>query len=138
MENLKEKIETMKLDELYASVSDEFVQLSTVDYKLKVVFVLVHIIEESRKVLNAMDVEFYLSELKTKICDVCEKTALERNELLQRLTCDRNAIEAIDGKDDHLVKLADEAAKKLDELETLLGQIVRQRDQMTLPELIKV
>lgn len=138
MENLKEKIETMKLDELYASVSDEFVQLSTVDYKLKVVFVLVHIIEESRKVLNAMDVEFYLSELKTKICDVCEKTGLERNELLQRLTCDRNAIEAIDGKDDHLVKLADEAAKKLDELETLLGQIVRQRDQMTLPELIKV
>lgn len=135
MEKLKEKIETIKLDELYASVSDEFVQLSTVDYKLKLVFVLIHLMEECRKVLNDLDVDFFLSELKNKISDTCVKTGCETNQLLQRLTYDVNAIEAIDEKDDRLNRLADEAKEKLDELETILGRIVRQRDQMTLPEL---
>lgn len=138
MEKLKVKIETLKLDELYASVSDEFVQLSTVDYKLKMVFVLIHIIEESQKILNGLDIEFYLSELKMKIYNTCEETNNEKNRLLQRLSHDMNAIGAIDGKDDNLRKLADDAAKKLDELEILLGQIVKQRDQMTLPELKQV
>lgn len=135
MEKLKEKIETMRLDELYASVSEEFVQLSTVDYKLKLVFVLIHLMEECRKVLNDLDVDFFLSELKNKISDTCVKTGCETNQLLQRLTYDVNAIEAIDEKDDRLNRLADEAKEKLDELETILGRIVRQRDQMTLPEL---
>lgn len=135
MEKLKEKIETMRLDELYASVSEEFVQLSTVDYKLKLVFVLIHLMEECRKVLNDLDVDFFLSELKNKISDTCVKTGCETNQLLQRLTYDMNAVEAIDEKDDRLNRLADEAKEKLDELETILGRIVRQRDQMTLPEL---
>ncbi len=135
MEKLKEKIETMRLDELYASVSEEFVQLSTVDYKLKLVFVLIHLMEECRKVLNDLDVDFFLSELKNKISDTCVKTGCETNQLLQRLTYDVNAVEAIDEKDDRLNRLADEAKEKLDELETILGRIVRQRDQMTLPEL---
>lgn len=135
MEKLKEKIETMRLDELYASVSEEFVQLSTVDYKLKLVFVLIHLMEECRKVLNDLDVDFFLSELKNKISDTCVKTGCETNQLLQRLTYDVNAVEAIDEKDDRLNRLADEAKEKLDELETILGRIVKQRDQMTLPEL---
>ena len=135
MEKLKEKIETMRLDELYASVSEEFVQLSTVDYKLKLVFVLIHLMEECRKVLNDLDVDFFLSELKNKISDTCVKKGCETNQLLQRLTYDVNAVEAIDEKDDRLNRLADEAKEKLDELETILGRIVRQRDQMTLPEL---
>ena len=87
---------------------------------------------------NSLNIESYLSELNTKLYKTCEETGNKKDRLLQRLTHDKNAIDAINERDASLRRLVDDAAKKLDELETLLGKIVKQRDQMTLPELKNV
>lgn len=137
MDNLVDKMEKTQLDSLCKDLSVEIMQLSKVEYKLKSVFVLLHIIEESRKALAHIDVTNFLDTLKQKINKVTEQTETEKNQLVQLFMQDVNVVEALDDKDHFITKLLEEAKDKIEELESVLSRIVKQRDQLSLPELKK-
>lgn len=137
MDNLVDKMEITQLDSLCKDLSVEIMQLSKVEYKLKSVFVLLHIIEESRKALAHIDVTNFLDTLKQKINKVTEQTETEKNQLVQLFMQDVNVVEALDDKDHFITKLLEEAKDKIEELESVLSRIVKQRDQLSLPELKK-
>ena len=137
MDKLVEKMKTTQLDTLCKDLSVEIMQLSMVEYKLKAVFVLLHIIEESRKALAHIDVTNFLDTLKQKINEVSEQTETEKNQLVQMFMQDVKVVEALDDKDHLITRLIDETKDKIEELEILLNRIVKQRDQLSLPELKK-
>ena len=137
MDKLVEKMKTTQLDTLCKDLSVEIMQLSMVEYKLKSVFVLLHIIEESRKALTQIDVTNFLNTLKQRIKEVSEQTETENNQLVQMFMQDVKVVEALDDKDHFITKLIDETKDKIDELESVLSRIVKQRDQLSLPELQK-
>ena len=135
MDNHKEKIECVPFDELCTHISDDISQLGSSKYKLKSVFVLLHVIEACRNTLDHIDISNFLDSLKKKIKEVAEKTDLERNQLIQTFMQDEKVVEAIDSKESSIEKLTTDIKRKVEELDTLLGRIIRQRDQLTLPEI---
>ena len=137
MDKLMEKMETTQLDTLCKDLSVEIMQLSMVEYKLKSVFLLLHIIEESRKALAQIDVANFLDTLKQKINEVSEQTETEKNQLVQMFMQDVKVVEALDNKDYFITRLIAESKDKIEELEGVLSRIVKQRDQLSLPELTK-
>ena len=130
-------MKTTQLDTLCKDLSVEIMQLSMVEYKLKAVFVLLHIIEESRKALAHIDVTNFLDTLKQKINEVSEQTETEKNQLVQMFMQDVKVLEALDDKDHFITRLIEDTKDKIEELEILLNRIVKQRDQLSLPELKK-
>ncbi len=137
MDNLVDKMEKTQLDSLCKDLSVEIMQLSNVEYKLKSVFVLLHIIEESRKALAHIDVTNFLDTLKQKINEVSEQTENEKNQLVQMFMQDVKVVEALDDKDHFITRLIEDTKDKIEELESVLSRIVKQRDQLSLPELKK-
>lgn len=137
MDKLVEKMEKTQLDSLCKDLSVEIMQLSKVEYKLKSVFVLLHIIEESRKALAHIDVTNFLDTLKQKINEVSEQTENEKNQLVQMFMQDVKVVEALDDKDHFITRLIEDTKDKIEELESVLSRIVKQRDQLSLPELKK-
>lgn len=137
MDNLVDKMEKTQLDSLCKDLSVEIMQLSKVEYKLKSVFVLLHIIEESRKALAHIDVTNFLDTLKQKINEVSEQTENEKNQLVQMFMQDVKVVEALDDKDHFITRLIEDTKDKIEELESVLSRIVKQRDQLSLPELKK-
>lgn len=137
MEKIVEKIKNTCLDELCTYLSDEIRQLANVEYKLKTVFVLLHIIEECRIVLGRIDTSNFLDTFKKKINEVSEKSEIEKELLKQTFLQDVKIVEALDCKDNITTVLVTETKSKIEELESLLGKIVKQRDQLSLPELKK-
>lgn len=137
MDNLVDKMEKTQLDSLCKDLSVEIMQLSKVEYKLKSVFVLLHIIEESRKALAHIDVTNFLDTVKQKINEVSEQTENEKNQLVQMFMQDVKVVEALDDKDYFITRLIEDTKDKIEELESVLSRIVKQRDQLSLPELKK-
>lgn len=137
MDNLVDKMEKTQLDSLCKDLSVEIMQLSKVEYKLKSVFVLLHIIEESRKALAHIDVTNFLDTLKQKINEVSEQTENEKKQLVQMFMQDVKVVEALDDKDHFITRLIEDTKDKIEELESVLSRIVKQRDQLSLPELKK-
>ena len=137
MDNLVDKMEKTQLDSLCKDLSVEIMQLSKVEYKLKSVFVLLHIIEESRKALAHIDVTNFLDTLKQKINEVSEQTENEKKQLVQMFMQDVKVVEALDDKDHFITRLIEDTKDKIEELESVLSRIVKQRDQLSLTELKK-
>ena len=137
MDKLNDRMETTPLEMLCQELSSEVVQLAEAKYRLKSVFVLLHIIGESRKALAAIDVTNFLNTLKQEINDVYEPSDIEKNQLIQIFMQDVKVVESIDCKDQTISRLIEETKDRINEMESLLGRIVKQRDQLSLPELNK-
>ena len=137
MDKIIDRMESIELDTLCQELSSEIVQLSEAKYRLKSVFVLLHIIVESRKALAAIDVTNFLNTLKQEINEVYEPSDIEKNQLIQTFMQDVKVVEAIDSKDQTISRLIEETKDRINEMESLLGRIVKQRDQLSLPELNK-
>ena len=137
MDKLIDRMETTQLDTLCQELSSEVVQLAEAKYRLKSVFVLLHIIVESRKALAAIDVTNFLNTLKQEINEVYEPSDIEKNQLIQTFMQDVKVVEAIDSKDQSILRLIEDTKDKINELESLLARIVNQRDQLSLSELNK-
>ncbi len=135
MEKLIDRMEITRLDTLCQDLSDEISQVSGAKYRLKSVFVLLHIIRECRKALGAIDVTHFLNTLKQEINEVYEPSDIEKNQLIQIFMQDAKVVEAIDCKNPAISRLVEETKEKINELENLLGRIIKQRDQLSLPEL---
>ena len=131
---LIEKFNTTNLDELCNSLTQEITQLATSDYKLKLMFVLVHIIEESQKALGEIDINNMVKELKTLVEKTCKKTEnqLEINKL--RHTQNKEVKDIIDGTNKELKTLDDEMESILFRYENELQKMVKLRDNLSIPE----
>jgi transcriptional regulator with AAA-type ATPase domain len=134
MTNLKEQFDTTNLDELCNTLTQEITQLATSDYKLKLMFVLVHIIEESQKALGEIDINNMVKELKTLVEKTCKKTEnqLEINKL--RHTQNKEVKDIIDGTKKELKTLDDEMESILFRYENELQKMVKLRDNLSIPE----
>ena len=134
MNKLREQFDTTNLDELCNSLTQEITQLATSDYKLKLMFVLVHIIEESQKALGEIDINNMVKELKTLVEKTCKKTEnqLEINKL--RHTQNKEVKDIIDGTNKELKTLDDEMGSILFRYENELQKMVKLRDNLSIPE----
>lgn len=134
MNKLREQFDTTNLDELCNSLTQEITQLATSDYKLKLMFVLVHIIEESQKALGEIDINNMVKELKTLVEKTCKKTEnqLEINKL--RHTQNKEVKDIIDGTNKELKTLDDEMESILFRYENELQKMVKLRDNLSIPE----
>lgn len=134
MNKLREQFDTTNLDELCNSLTQEIVQLATSDYKLKLMFVLVHIIEESQKALGEIEINNMVKELKALVEKTCKKTEnqLEINKL--RHAQNKQVKDIIDGTNKELKTLDDEMESILSRYENELQQIVILRDNLSIPE----
>lgn len=134
MASLKKQFDTTNLDELCNSLTQEITQLTTSDYKLKLMFVLVHIIEESQKALGEIDINNMVKELKALVEKTCIKTEkqLEINKL--RHAQNKQVKDIIDGTNKELKTLDDEMESILSRYENELQQMVKLRDNLSIPE----
>lgn len=134
MASLKKQFDTTNLDELCNSLTQEITQLTTSDYKLKLMFVLVHIIEESQKALGEIDINNMVKELKALVEKTCIKTEkqLEINKL--RHAQNKQVKDIIDGTNKGLKTLDDEMESILSRYENELQQMVKLRDNLSIPE----
>ena len=131
--NLKEQFDAKSLDNLCELLTKEITELATADYKLKLAYVLIHIIEESQKALSDITTDNFvkdLSELITKKCEEVEQNKKAYSEWFER---DKIVMDAIDGTNEKFQNLEKEIICKLEELDKTVKSLVQVRNNM-MPE----
>lgn len=136
MAYLKEQFDdkSLHLDGLCNLLTKEIAELSTDSYKLKLVFVLVHIINESQKALGEINIDNCLKELKDLVNKACEQTEKQKEVLKLRFDQDRQVKNIIDGTNVDLQALDKEIEPLLTKYESILNTLVKVRDSISLPE----
>ncbi len=134
---LKEQFDTTSLNDLCNLLTKEITELATAEDKLKLVFVLVHIIEESQKALVGIETSNLLTDLKILVNKACEKSEKQKEALAQKFSKDRKLIgNLIEGKNDEYEILQEDIENKLEQLDNLIKELVRVRENMK-PEEVK-
>lgn len=136
MASLKKQFDTKNLDELCNSLTQEITQLATSDYKLKLMFVLVHIIEESQKALGEIDINNMVKELKTLVEKACEKTERQKEALSTWFYQDKLVTETIDGTNNEISTLEQDILEQLKQYDEYLNKLVEFRRKLSLPEIV--
>lgn len=136
MAYLKEKFDdkSLHLDRLCDFLTNEISELATAEYKLKLVFVLVHIINESQKALGEIDIDNCLKELQELVNNACEETEKQKEIQKLRFDQDRQVRNIIDGTNADLQALDKEIEPLLARYESIVNTLVKIRDSMSLPE----
>ena len=136
MAYLKEQFDnkSLHLDDLCNLLTEEISELATAEYKLKLVFVLVHIINESQKALGDINIDNSLKELKELVKNACEQTEKQKEALKLRFDQDKVVRDIIDGSNSELLALDREIEPLLTRYESILNTLVKIRDSMSLPE----
>lgn len=136
MMNLKEQFEdkSLHLDDLCNLLTKEITELATAKYKLKLVFVLVHIIEESQKVLGNIDIKNCLKELQDLVDKACKQTEKQKETQKLRFDQDKVVRDIIDGSNSELLSLDMDIESNLARYESILNTLVKIRESMSLPE----
>ena len=134
MKTLIEKFNTTNLDALCGELTKEIDELASVDYKLKLLYVLVHIIDECQKHLKTMDKEYWPASLKQLLDNACEKSEEQLEVLKTRHLQDKAVRDAIDGNNDQLSQMGNQIESLLADYEAVLKQLVEARSSLSLPE----
>ena len=137
MAYLKDKFDekSQHLDDLCNFLTEEITELATTDYKLKLVFVLVHIIEESQEVLGNIDIKNCLKELQELVKKECEKSEKQREALATWFIQDKQVKEVIDGTNDELTTLEQDISKLLTLYDEQLKKMIEYRNKLSLTEI---
>ncbi len=130
---LKEQFDTTKLDEFCDYLTQELDNMATAEYKLKLVLVLVHIINESQKALAGINIDNSLKELKELVKNACEQTEKQKEVLKLRFDQDRQVRNIIDGTNADLQALDKEIEPLLARYESIVNTLVNIRDSMSPP-----
>ena len=136
MAYLKDTFDTTKLDDLCNLLTKEIEELATADYKLKLAYVLIHIIEESQKALsgiitdNTNNFVKELSDLITKKCKEVDQNKKAYSEWFER---DKIVMAAIDGTNEDFQKIENEIKSNLEDLDKTVKSLVQVRNNM-MPE----
>lgn len=136
MAYLKEQFDdiSLHLDDLCNLLTKEIAELATAEYKLKLLFVLVHIIGESQKALGDINIDNCLKELKELVHKACERTEKQKKVMKLRFDQDRQVRNIIDGTNADLQALDKEIEPLLSRYESIVNTLVKIRDSMSLPE----
>ena len=134
MNSLRCQFDSTNLDELCNSLSRELTGLVTSNYKLKLMFVLVHIIEESQKALGEINIDNCVEELKGLINKACEKTKMQMEVQKLRFTQDKQVRDVVDGTNAELIALDKEIEPLLARYESVLQQLVTFKESLSIPE----
>ena len=144
MAYLKEQFDnkSLHLDDLCNLLTEEISELATAEYKLKLVFVLVHIIEESQKALGKIDIDNCLKELQELVEKACEKSEKQEKALNDRFTrdkvyFDKVYMDVIEERNDELQNLHDEIISKLEQFNKFVKQLARERDKKKPEEVVR-
>ena len=133
---LKEKFndKSLHLDDLCNLLTKEITELSTEEYKLKLMFVLVHIIEESQKVLGNLDTNNLINELRKLVDKTLGQS--EKQIAVQKLRHVQNkqVKDIIDGSNEELDNLDKQIESLLSQYERTLKSLVNYRNSLSLPE----
>jgi archaellum component FlaC len=133
---LKEKFndKSLHLDDLCNLLTKEITELSTEEYKLKLMFVLVHIIEESQKVLGNLDTNNLINELRKLVDKTLGQS--EKQIAVQKLRHVQNkqVKDIIDGSNEELDNLDKQIESLLSQYERVLKSLVNFRNSLSLPE----
>lgn len=133
---LKEKFndKSLHLDDLCNLLTKEITELSTEEYKLKLMFVLVHIIEESQKVLGNLDTNNLINELRKLVDKTLGQS--EKQIAVQKLRHVQNkqVKDIIDGSNEELDNLDGQIESLLSQYERTLKSLVNYRNSLSLPE----
>lgn len=140
MAYLKEQFDdkSLHLNGLCDLLTKEITELATEEYKLKLVFVLVHIIEESQKALGEIDINNCLKELHELVNKVCEKSEKQQEALVAWFTQDKRVKEVIDGTNDELKTLEQNISELLTQYDKQLKTMIEYRNKLSLPEVLEV
>lgn len=133
---LIEKFNTTNLDELCNSLTQEIAQLATSDYKLKLMFVLVHIIGECQKALGDIDTTNLLNDLKALVGNACDKTKKQKEALDTWYSQDKTIKEIIDGTNDEISIIEQKITELLKQYDEHLKKMVELREKLDLPEIV--
>lgn len=134
MNSLRCQFDSTNLDELCNSLSRELTGLVTSNYKLKLMFVLVHIIEESQKALGEINIDNCVEELKGLINKACEKTKMQMEVQKLRFTQDKQVRDVVDGTNAELIALDKEIEPLLARYESVLQQLVTFKESLSIPK----
>lgn len=134
MKTLIEKFNTTNLDALCGELTKEIDELASVEYKLKLLYVLVHIIDECQKHLKTMDKDYWSESLKKLLDNACEKSEEQLEVLKTRHLQDKAVRDAIDGNNDQLSQMGNQIESLLADYEAVLKQLVEARSSLSLPE----
>lgn len=132
--NLKKQFDTSKLDDFCNSLTRDFNELSTVDNKLKLVFVLLHIINESQKALDEINIDNCVRELQELVNKACEQTKKQKDVQKLRYTQDKQVRDVVDGTNAELIALDKEIEPLLARYESVLQQLVTFKESLSIPE----
>lgn len=133
---LKERFDdkSLCLDAFCEQLTHEITEMASTEYKLKLVFVLVHIIEECQKALGSIDTNNFIDELKALVEKACEETEKQKKVQKLRFSQDKMVREIIDGSNSELLTLDREIEPLLARYESILNTLVKIRESMSLPE----
>lgn len=139
MAYLKEQFDnkSLHLDDLCNLLTEEISELATAEYKLKLVFVLVHIIEESQKALGEINIDNCLKELQELVEKACDKSEKQKKALNDRFSRDKVIMDVIEERNDELQNLHDEIISKLEQFNMLVKQLARKRNEMKPEEIVR-
>ena len=132
---LKERLETTNLSELCNLLTQEITQLATSDYKLKLMYVLVHIIEESKKALETIDTTYFTTELKEVIGNACKQGEKQLEIAKLRYSQDRMVRDAIDSKNNNQIESFEKQIEQLMySYEEEIRQMINYNNSLSIPE----
>lgn len=135
---LIEQIETTTLDDLCNSITQEIAQLSSAEYKLKLAFVLVHIIDESQKALGEINIDSCLKKLQKLVNDACEQTEKQKKVQKLRFDQDKEERDIIDGSNSELLALDREIEPLLARYESILNTLIKIREKLPIEKQIEL
>lgn len=133
--SIKEKYKLYKLDDLCKFLMEEINELSQEENKLKVAYVLMHIIEESQKALGEINTKDFVTVLKEKIENVCKESEKQKDALDTWFKQNKQVREVIDGTNDGLKVLEEEIAKRLNLYDSSLKSLKEQREKKGIHEI---
>ena len=137
MSHFKEQFDTTSLNDFCNLLTEEITELATAEDKLKLVFVLIHIIEESQKALSDINTDNFVTELYNRLNAACERSEKQKESLIQKFSADQRTMSnIIDGSNDELQNLHDDIENKLSQFDKLIKEYARIRDKMK-PEDVK-
>ena len=140
MAYLKEQFDdkSLHLNGLCDLLTKEITELATEDYKLKLMFVLVHIIEESQKALDEIDINNCLKELRELVNKACEQTEKQKEVLNVRYDQDKQVRNIIDGTNADLQALDKVIEPLLARYEDLLNTLITIREKLPIEKQIEL
>lgn len=137
MKDLQQMLDDkMPIKKINEAISESFDKVKNFPDRLKLVFILLHILNESSNILSSIDSENFISILKEKIDKT--KSDLESTSSMYKVYLEENTklmnILLIDDNED-FIELCNKIKSSLSEIDTMINRLVTAREKMELKEI---